>query len=47
MSFLTLGIFWRSRQAQLKLLERTIRDVIWVHIVFPAWVCLLPFPPPG
>jgi uncharacterized membrane protein len=43
MSFLTLGIFWQGRQAQLKLLERTIRDVICVHIVFLAWVCLLPF----
>jgi len=43
MSFLTLGIFWLGQQAQFNLLERGNRDVVWVHILFLASVCLLPF----
>lgn len=43
MSFMTLGIFWLGQQAELNLLERSNRDVVWVHIAFLASVCLLPF----
>ncbi len=43
MSFLTLGIFWLGQQAQLNLLERSNRDVVWTHIAFLASVCLIPF----
>jgi uncharacterized membrane protein len=43
MSFVTLGIFWLGQQAQLNLLEKSNRDVVWLHIGFLACVCLLPF----
>src|ERR1700761_8014132 len=43
MSFVTLGIFWLGQQAQLNLLERSNRDVVWIHIGFLAVVCLIPF----
>src|ERR1700743_843455 len=43
MSFVTLGIFWLGQQAQLNLLERSNRDVVWLHIGFLAVVCLIPF----
>ena len=43
MSFVTLGIFWLGQQAQFNLLERSNRDVVWVHIIFLASVCLIPF----
>jgi uncharacterized membrane protein len=43
MSFMTLGIFWLGQQAQLNLLERSNRDVVWLHIGFLAVVCLIPF----
>jgi uncharacterized membrane protein len=43
MSFVTLGIFWLGQQAQLNLLERSTRDVVWLHIGFLASVCLIPF----
>ncbi len=43
MSFLTLGIFWLGQQAQFNLMERSNRDVVWVHIIFLAAICLLPF----
>ncbi|HEX3756882.1 MAG TPA: TMEM175 family protein [Rhizomicrobium sp.] len=43
MSFVTLGIFWLGQQAQLNLLERSNRDVVWLHIGFLAVVCLVPF----
>jgi uncharacterized membrane protein len=43
MSFLTLGIFWLGQQAQFNLMERSNRDVVWVHILFLAAICLLPF----
>jgi uncharacterized membrane protein len=43
MSFVTLGIFWLGQQAQLNLLERSNRDVVWLHIGFLATVCLIPF----
>jgi uncharacterized membrane protein len=43
MSFITLGIFWLGQQAELNLLERSNRDVVWTHIVFLMAVCLVPF----
>lgn len=43
MSFVTLGIFWLGQQAQFNLLERSNRDVVWVHIAFLMIVCLVPF----
>src|SRR6202012_408841 len=43
MSFVTLGIFWLGQQAQLNLLARSNRDVVWLHIGFLASVCLIPF----
>ncbi len=43
MSFVTLGIFWLGQQAQLNLLERSNRDLVWLHIGFLASVCLIPF----
>lgn len=43
MSFVTLGIFWLGQQAQLNLLARSNRDVVWIHIAFLASVCLIPF----
>jgi uncharacterized membrane protein len=43
MSFITLGIFWLGQQAQLNLLEKSNRDVVWLHIGFLAMVCLIPF----
>ncbi len=43
MSFVTLGIFWLGQQAQFNLLERSNRDVVWLHIGFLAVVCLIPF----
>lgn len=43
MSFVTLGIFWLGQQAQFNLLERSNRDVVWVHIAFLMIVCLIPF----
>jgi uncharacterized membrane protein len=43
MSFITLGIFWLGQQAQLNLMEKCNRDVVWVHIAFLASVSLLPF----
>ncbi len=43
MSFLTVGIFWLGQQAQLNLLARGNRDVVWVHLGFLAAVSLIPF----
>jgi uncharacterized membrane protein len=43
MSFVTLGIFWLGQQAQLNLLDKSNRDVVWLHIGFLASVCLIPF----
>jgi uncharacterized membrane protein len=43
MSFMTLGIFWNGHQTQLHHLERTDRDLAWIHIGFLATVCLVPF----
>lgn len=43
MSFITLGIFWLGQQAQLNLLEKSNRDVVWLHIGVLASVSLIPF----
>jgi uncharacterized membrane protein len=43
MSFVTLGIFWLGQQAQLNLLEKSNRDVVWIHIAFLFSVSLIPF----
>ncbi|HEY2660185.1 MAG TPA: TMEM175 family protein [Caulobacteraceae bacterium] len=42
-SFLTLGIFWVGQQTQLNQFERSDRDLSWIHLVFLAWVALMPF----
>ena len=43
MSFLTLGIFWLGQQAQLDRLERSDRDLAWMHVAFLCVVSLVPF----
>jgi uncharacterized membrane protein len=43
MSFLTLGIFWVGQQTQLNHLERSNRDLTWIHIAFLFAVALTPF----
>ena len=43
MGFLTLGIFWLGQQAQLARLERSDRDLAWIHIAFLCAVTLVPF----
>jgi uncharacterized membrane protein len=43
LSLLTLGIFWLGQQTQLNQLERSNRDLTWLHFVFLAVVTVLPF----
>ncbi len=43
MSFLTLGIFWVGQQTQLNHLERSDRDLTWLHLAFLFAVSLTPF----
>jgi len=43
MSFLTLGIFWVGQQTQLHQLQRSNRDLSWIHLAFLVWVALVPF----
>jgi len=43
MSFVTLGIFWVGQQTQLNHLERSDRDLTWIHLAFLFAVTLLPF----
>ncbi len=43
MSFFTLGIFWVGQQTQLNHLERSDRDLTWIHLAFLFAVTLLPF----
>jgi uncharacterized membrane protein len=43
MSFVTLGIFWVGQQTQLNNLERSDRDLTWIHLGFLFTVTLLPF----
>jgi uncharacterized membrane protein len=40
---MTLGIFWLGQQTQLSQLERSNRDLTWLHFVFLAVVTVLPF----
>ena len=43
MSLLTLGIFWVGQQTQLNQLDRSNRDLTWLHLVFLAVITVLPF----
>ncbi len=43
LSLLTLGIFWLGQQTQLSQLERSNRDLAWLHFLFLALVTVLPF----
>jgi TMEM175 potassium channel family protein len=43
LSSLTLGIFWLGQQTQLSQLERSNRDLAWLHFIFLAVVTVLPF----
>jgi uncharacterized membrane protein len=43
LSLLTLGIFWLGQQTQLNQLERSNRDLTWLHFIFLAIVTALPF----
>jgi uncharacterized membrane protein len=43
LSFITLGIFWMAQQAQFNLLQKSDRDVGWIHIAFLAGISLVPF----
>ena len=42
-SFMTLGIFWVGQQTQLNMIERSTRDLTWIHLGFLAGVTLMPF----
>src|SRR5208283_3228768 len=43
LSLMTLGIFWLGQQTQLSQLERSNRDLAWLHFMFLAMVTVLPF----
>jgi uncharacterized membrane protein len=43
MSFMTLGIFWVGQQTQLNHLERSHRDLTWIHLAFLFTVTIMPF----
>jgi uncharacterized membrane protein len=43
LSLMTLGIFWVGQQTGLNQLERSNRDLTWLHFVFLATVTVLPF----
>ena len=43
LSLMTLGIFWLGQQTQLSQLERSNRNLTWLHFVFLAVVTVLPF----
>jgi uncharacterized membrane protein len=43
MSFLTMGIFWVGQQAQLNLLQRSNRNLTWLHLIFLLAVTVMPF----
>jgi uncharacterized membrane protein len=43
LSFLTLGIFWVGQQTQLNLLNRSDRNLSWLHLTFLAAVAVMPF----
>jgi uncharacterized membrane protein len=43
LSFLTLGIFWLGQQTQLNHVERSDRNLSWIHLTFLFAVTLMPF----
>ena len=43
MSFVTLGIFWVGQQTQFNHLNRSERQLTWMHLAFLFGVTLLPF----
>jgi uncharacterized membrane protein len=43
LSLMTIGIFWVGQQTGLNQLERSDRDLSWLHLVFLAIVTVLPF----
>ena len=43
LSLLTLGIFWLGQQTQLSRVQRSDRNLAWLHFVFLAVVAALPF----
>jgi uncharacterized membrane protein len=43
LSFMTLGIFWIGQQTQLNHLERSDRNLTWIHLAFLFTVTVLPF----
>lgn len=43
MSFLTLGIFWVGQQTQSNHVERSDRNLSWIHLAFLLAVTLTPF----
>ena len=43
MSVMTLGMFWVGQHTQLDQLERSDRDLSWLHFLFLAIVTVMPF----
>src|SRR5271169_4799831 len=43
MSLTTLGIFWVGQQSQLNQLQRSDRNLTWLHFAFLAVITVLPF----
>jgi uncharacterized membrane protein len=43
MSFLTLGIFWIGQQTELDNVQRTDRNLTWIHLAFLGGIALMPF----
>jgi uncharacterized membrane protein len=43
MSFMTLGIFWVGQQTQLNYLDRSDRNLTWLHLGFLFPVTIVPF----
>jgi uncharacterized membrane protein len=43
MGFLTLGIFWNGQQTQLNYVDRSDRDLAWIHLAFLLSVTFVPF----
>jgi len=40
---MTLGMFWVGQHTQLDQLERSDRDLSWLHFLFLALVTVMPF----
>jgi uncharacterized membrane protein len=43
MSFLTLGIFWLAQQVQVGSVDRSDRNLTWLHLGFLLGISLMPF----